>query len=199
MEHYKQTTDSTSAAASLMLIINHFNNKFPINKENEFKIWQKTAALPAKGSSIFALALLAKKNGLRVKAIVGDKEYRFSNHRLKKYTKKEIYEAKFTSNLFYEEAIKEGVDIEEREFDFNEVKEMIKQKKVIMLRVNSGDLFNTYDITQYLLIHGYGNNIFLYNDTINGKTTQLKEYLLKQAFENVKRKCRRDYRMIVFG
>jgi len=198
MQHYQETADASHAAASLMLVINHYKNKFEVCKENEFWIWQKTVTLPTKTSNIFALALYAKKEKLKIHVIVGDIEYKFSNDREKKYTKREIYQAKYMSNLFYQEA-KKKFKIEQRILEFNEVKEFLKNKKILMLRLNAGTFDDSKAITKYMVIRGYGNELFLINDTRTGETLKVKEGIMKEAFETVKTKCKRDNQAIVFG
>lgn len=199
MQFYQQTTDATHAAASLMLMLNHFKGgKFEISKENEFHIWHRTATLPTKVSNIFALAMLAKKEKLKVSLIVGDIDYRFSNDGEKKFTKKEIYQAKYMNNLFYQKA-KQKMKIEQRVFKFQEVKDWIKNGKILLLRLNIGILDGTNNhLTKYFLVHGYGNDLFLINDTREGENLRVKEGIFKEAFETVKSKCKKDNQVIIF-
>ncbi|HII72352.1 TPA: ribosomal-protein-alanine acetyltransferase, partial [Candidatus Woesearchaeota archaeon] len=59
MQPYTQSTKFTCASAGLAMIINHFNPAYKLVQENEFDIWQRSVALPLRGSSLFGLALYA--------------------------------------------------------------------------------------------------------------------------------------------
>lgn len=61
MQTYKRTTPFTTAASSLMAVINHFNPGFKLSRENEFLIWRSSVNLPVRASSIYGLAIFAKK------------------------------------------------------------------------------------------------------------------------------------------
>ena len=199
MLFYKQTTKYTNAACALMLAMNHFKKDFPINKEMEYRIWRQTVILPTRASCIYSLAMLAKNNGIKVRVGVGDPEYRFPVSRFKIFSKKEIYESKFSSNIFYREAKEAGIKIEERDFTLNEVKENLIKNKVLLLRINMGPLIKTRSVPDYALIYGYGNEIFLWNNCHIGDIVRIKEKEMKECFETVKTKCKRDNRMLILG
>ena len=199
MQFYKQTTRYSNAAASLMLILNHYNKDFEINKENEYKIWHNSVVLPTRGSSLFSLAMITNEHKINTKLIVGSPEFKFPNYKYKMYSQKEVYQAKFSNELYYKKALDKGIDIEERNFEFDEVKEQLKDGKFLLLRLDIGPLLNIRATCNYLFVYAYGNGKFLINDTKSGKPLQIKEELMKVMFNNVKIKCKRDNRMLILG
>ncbi len=200
MRLYKQTTKYTCAAASLAMIINHFKEDFLLNIDSEFDIWHKTATLPTKGSSIYALALYAHRQGVPLKVVVGEHEYKFPGYKFKAYKKKEIEIANFSSQRFYNKAKEEGVDIEERDIRLAEVKRLLEQGKVLMLRLIVGIVRGTKENRRnphYLPVYSYREGKFMVMDPRKGPL-EIDESTMKEAFDKVA-DVRRDHRMIVFG
>ncbi|MBW2971947.1 peptidase C39 family protein [Candidatus Woesearchaeota archaeon] len=200
MQLYKQTTKYTCAASSLAMVIHHFKPDFKLNIENEFDIWQHTATLPTKGSSIYALAVYAKKQGIQLKIVVGEPEYKFPGYKFKSYKKKEIEIANFSSRIFYNRAKELGIGIEEREFGLDEVRSLLEEGKVLLLRLIIGVVRNTKENKRnphYLPVFSYKEGKFLVMDPKAGPI-ELDEERMKEAFEKVA-EIKRDHRMIVFG
>ncbi len=200
MQFYKQTTKYTCAAASLAMIINHFKQDFKPSIEKEFEIWHRTATLPTRGSSIYALAIYAHEFGVPLKVVVGEHEYKFPGYKFKAYKKKEIEVANFSSELFYKKAQQLGIDIEEKEFDINEVKKQIKAGKVLLLRLIIGIVRGSKENKRnphYVPVYGYKDGKFLVMDPRLGPT-ELDEPVFDEAFDKVG-EIKRDHRMIVFG
>ncbi len=196
MEPYIQTTDYTAAPSCLLSILNHFN-KLELKRKNEFKIWMKSALLPIRASSIYALAITAKKHGLKPKIVAGNLDYEYPNYRFKSYKLKEINQAKITSKLYLKKAQKENIKIEKKDFDLDYVKKLLMKKKILLLRLNIGIIRNIKSTSNYVVVYGYGNNKFLVNDSRLGKLL-IPEEQMKEAFETVITKCKRDSRMIIF-
>ncbi|MFH1332407.1 MAG: peptidase C39 family protein [archaeon] len=197
MEAYKQTTKYTSAASSLLMILNHLG-KLELNKENEYKIWQNSAQLPTRASSIFALAAIAQNLGIKTKIVVGNTKFEYPNYRFKKYKLKDIEQAKFTSNIFLKKAKEKNIPIEERDFDLEEVKKHLREGKVLMLRVNVGKIRDRKVTCNYVVVYGNSNNKFLIMDTRRGKML-IPEEDMREALETVTTKGKRDKRMVIFG
>ncbi|MBU0461054.1 MAG: peptidase C39 family protein [Nanoarchaeota archaeon] len=200
MQQYKQTTIYTCAAASLMSIINHFKPEFALSRENEFLIWERSAVLPTRGSSLYALALFAHKQSIPVKIFVEEPEYKFPGYRFKSYKKKEIDVADFHSELYYKRAKEARIPIEERNFNIDEVKTLLKRKKVLLLRVIIGLLRGTQVNKRnphYIPVYQYEDGFFYIIDPRRGMI-KIQEELFKEAFDAV-HDCKRDNRMIVFG
>jgi hypothetical protein len=200
MQPYKQTTKYTCAAASLVMIINHFRPEFRLCAENEYDIWHKTAALPTRGSSIYALATYAHEQGIPLKVVVGEHEYKFPGYKFKAYKKKEIEIANVMSETFYKDAIMRGIKIEEKEFDLEEVKTQLNAGKIVLLRLIIGVLRNTKENrrnSHYLPVYGYSGGRFTIMDPRRGKR-EADESVVREAFDKVS-EVKRDHRMIVFG
>jgi len=196
MESYTQTTDYTAAPSCLLSILNHFN-KLELTRENEFKIWMESSLLPIRASSIYALAITAKKYNLKPKIVSGSLDYEYPNYRFKSYKLKELNQAKITSKIYFKEAKRQGIKIEKKEFDFEEVKNLLNEKNILLLRLNVGMIRNTKSVSNYVAVFGYANNKFLINDARLGKQL-IPEDQMKEAFETVQIKCKRDNRMIIF-
>jgi len=197
MEAYKQTTKYTSAASSLLMILNHFG-KLELTKENEYKIWQNSAQLPTRASSIFALATIAQNLGVKTKIVVGNTKFEYPNYRFKKYKLKDIEQAKFTSNIFLKKAKERNILVEERDFDLEEVKKHLREGKVLMLRVNVGKIRDRKVTCNYVVVYGNSNNKFLIMDTRRGKML-IPEEDMREALETVTTKGKRDKRLVIFG
>lgn len=200
MQNYKQTTKFAKLASALMLVINHFKPSFEISRENEFKLWRETVLLPTRASCIFRIGLMAHKNKIPTKIIVGMPSYKFPRRYKFRvlFTKKEVYDTKFFSDINFKEAKKNGI-VEVRDFTLNEIKEALKNNKIVLLRINVGSLLNIRAIPDYILLRGYGNNLFLWNNTFNGETVRINEKQMKEHFDTVKTRCKIDNRAIIFG
>jgi len=202
MQFYKQTTKYTCAASSLMMIVNHFKNDFPLSKERELIVWQNTVALPTRGSNFFALAIFAHKEGIPTKIVVEQPEYKFPAYRFKGYKKKEVELAAFVSSMFRDRAKRMSVVIEERDFDLKEVRDLLaRENKIILMRLAVGILRKSKlnkNITHYLPVFAFEKGKFHVMDPQRG-LIQASEEELKESFEAVKTKCKKDHRMIIFG
>jgi hypothetical protein len=196
METYIQTTEYTTAAVSLMLILNHFDDEFDVSRENEFRIWMNSCNLPTRACSIYGLAVYAKDHGLDPEIRLGEKEYEYPDYRFKGYTKKEIDEAKFSSKLYHKEARALDIPVKEEEFDLADVKDLLKDDNVILLRVNAGALRDEGSISNYVVVYKYRNNYSMV-DPVQGKI-RVGEDKLREAFETLVTKKKRDHRMVIF-
>ena len=200
MQHYKQSTKYTCAAASLAMIINHFNPKFLLNQENEFDIWQRSAALPLRGSSLFGLALYAHEQNIPCKVIVGEKKFKFPGYRFKAYKKKEVEVAQTSSQLFLQKLKRSKVNIEERVFGLKEVQTLLKDKKILLMRVIIGILRESSEnkrTSHYIPITGYNAGHYEIIDPQHGKRLVPKA-IFEESFNKIK-EVKRDNRMIVLG
>ncbi len=199
MQSFTQTTEYTTAACSLMAVLNHFKSDFKLSRENEFRIWHNTANLPVRASSIYGLAVFAKEQGLSPSIVLGEKEYDYPDYRFKGYTKKEIDEAKFSSKLYHKKAMKLKIPVEEKEFEFKEVRKLVKVGKVLMLRLNEGALRESGSTSKYVVVYKFDadKKEFSVMDPKQGIINPSEE-LLKQAFETLETKKKRDHRMIIF-
>jgi len=194
------STRFTTAAIGLMHIINHFNEEFILSKENEFKIWHSSVNLPTRSTSIYGLAAFAKEQGVEVKIIIQEHEYSFPIENMPQNKKEEIENARFSSFLHQKKARESGIEMEEKDFNFEDVKDVLKKQKVILLRLNKQAFFGYRSEPTYFAVLGYDeeNSKFLIIDPKQGQT-EVAEEKMYEAFETLKTKCRRDNRMIVLG
>ena len=197
MEFYRQTTDYTCANSSLLMVIHHFKPEFKMTRENEFKIWLSAANLPTRAPSIYGMGVFAKKEGLNVRLVMEEKEYDYPDYRFKGYTKKEIDEAKFMSKLHSKEANRLGIPIEERDVTLEEIKSLLSQGKILMVRVNAGTFRDTKSTSKYLVFFKKREE-FMVVDPLRGEFS-LDERMLEEALETLHTKKKRDHRMLVFS
>ncbi len=198
MRYYKQTTEFTSASAALMMIVKRFKPDFALSKEHEYEFWQRSVALPTRGSSIYGLALIAHSFGIPVKIVVGDPNYKFPMYRFRSYKLVDVEEATFGSGLMLKKAQAQGIKIEARDFDLKEVKKLLQNGKLLLLRLNAGLLRNKRAVSNYLPVFDYSDEKFLLYDPASGKKL-LRWDRMQEAFDAVKTRLRRDHRMLVFG
>ncbi len=198
MQPYKQSNEYTGGAAALLMVLNHYDPKVELTKENEYEIWRRTAALPVRAPDIYGMALVAHEHRRRVKAIVGEIQYQYPNYRFQGYKLSEIEEATFMSDMFYKKLKRFGVEVGKREFTLDYVRDLLKGDKLIILRLNSGVLRNTKAASNFFPVIRFGDHKFLLIDPQDGQKKLVYEEKLQEAFDTVKTKCHRDNRMIVF-
>ncbi len=197
MKQYLQTTPFTTAPSALLILLHHYNPKIKLNRENEFKIWGESVNLPTRASSIYGLALCAKKNGLKCKVIVENKEYDFPDYRFYRYTKEDVENAFYCSKLYYQSALNNDVEIEEKKIIFNEIKQLLK-KHHLMLRINTKPIRKEKrNSSNYIVVFDYKDNMFSIIDPKCGELS-IPEPTFKEAFETLETKKYRDHRMIIF-
>ncbi len=200
MKHYKQSTKFTCAPSSLLMILNHYNKNFKLNQENEFEIWNHSAALPLRGSSLFGLALYASNYKTPVKVVVGNPKFKFPGYRFKAYKKQEIDHATQSSDFFYQKLKAKNIPVEKRNFTLTEVKQLLKQDKILLLRLIIGiirDSKTNKRTSHYIPVTDYKNKTFTIFDPNRGKL-KIPESKFQESFEKIK-EVKRDNRMIVFG
>lgn len=193
---YLQTTPYTTAASSLLTILHHFNPKIVLTKENEFHIWRKTALLPTRASSLYALALIAKKYGLHPRIILEKKEYDYPDYRFHRYKKTDIELACFHSQQDLFKAQQEQIMIEEKSFDLEDIKKELCHN-ILLLRLNTKLIRNEKNSSHYLIIYDYQDHHFQLIDPALGSLS-LPESTLKEAFSTLETKKHRCHRMLVF-
>jgi len=200
MQPYLQTTNHTTAVSSLLTLLHHFNPQIKLNKENEFDLWRKTATLPTRASSIYALAIIAHQNNLNPKIIVEKKEYDYPDYRFQRYTKEDIEQANFSSQLYLQKAEQLKIPIEEKSFTLTDIKKFLKQRQPLLLRLNAGPIRNDKSTSQYLLLINFNPETkqFQLIDPAQG-TLQIPETTLKESFQTLETKKYRDHHLIVFS
>ena len=198
MQEYKQTTEFTGAASALLMVINHYKSDFKLSQENEFRIWMSSVNLPTRACSIYGLASFAREQSIPVKVFVGKKEYDYPDYRFKGYKKEEIDSATFTEDIHLKDLEEKGIKLKRGEFTLEQVKELIFEGKVIMLRLDTGVFRDLRPSSNYVVVTNCGNYKFVIYDPYAGKIV-VPEEKVKQSFEDLVTKRKRDHRMIVFG
>ncbi len=195
---YLQTTHYTCATSSLLTVLHHFDPDFELSREKEFEIWKKTANLPTRASSIFALANYAKLYGLNPTVVVERMEYDFPDYRFYRYTKEDIDLASFTDQQYLKEAERNGVTIEQREITFNTIISEL-QHHILIIRMNTKPIRKEKKNTSnFIVISCYSNGHFQIVDPRLGALS-VPEAILREAFESLETKKHRDHRMIMFN
>ena len=199
MEFYRQTSQYTGAASSFLMAMHQLKpESFPLDREQEFRLWMRTANLPTRSSSIYGLALVAKEEGVPVKLVVGEKEYDYPDYRFKRYRKVEVDEAKYSSKLYAKRARANNIRIEEREFELAEVRELLKEGKLIILRVNAGIFRERSATSKYVVVEGFEKGQYIVMDPEQGEM-RVDDNVMQEAFDTLVTKKKRDHRMIVLG
>lgn len=198
MQPYLQTTPFTTAATSLLNILHRLDPKIPLTKETEFMIWRETATLPTRGSSIYALALYAQKQGFHPTVIVEKTEYHFPDYRFYRYTKEDIIHATYSEELYRLAAEKAGIPLIVQELPFSDIKKWLTQKKILLIRLNCKPLRNTKrNSSQLLAIISFEKDKYQVIDPAQG-LLHIPEETLREAFASIESKKHRDHRMILF-
>jgi len=197
MRPYSQSTEYTTAAAGLLAILHNQDASFALTRENELEIWRSSVNLPTRASSIFGLATFAKKHGMNPTIIIESRVYDYPDYRFNRYTKKDIELAKETHELHMQRA--QNIPVEEREITFDEIKKLILKDKILLLRVNEGFLRGTGSTSKYVVLYGHKDKQFLILDPLQeNPLLSVNEGALRESFDTLTTKKKRDHRMIVF-
>ena len=198
MQFYKQTTNYTCAASALLMIINKFKPLFKLSRNNEFEIWQNSVILPIRSSSIYGLAIYAHKLGIGLKVWTQNLDYEFPDYRFKGYTKDDIDNATYVSELYLKKIKKLNISLEERDFSLREIKKLLYNGKILMIRVDAGVFRTTGRTSNYVVVTGMKNDYFIVYDPAQGKL-YISEERFKEAFDDLVERRKRDHKMIIFG
>ena len=197
MKQYKKTTNYTSAASSLMMVINHFNESFELSQENEFKIWLNSVNLPTRASSIYGLANFAKEQGLNPSIILKNKDYEYPDYRFKGYKKIEIEQAEFSNNLHKLKSKKLKIKQNKCKINSDLIEQLILENKILLVRLNAGVFRESVSISNYIIIKGKNNNEFEVIDSQVGLINVSKEQI-QEALDTLSSKKKRSSKILVF-
>ena len=199
MRPYTQTTEYTTAACSLMIIMNHLDEKFSLTRANEFDIWRESVNLPTRAPSIFGLARYAKEHGLTPTVVVESLEYDYPDYRFKRYKKSDVDLAQFASKQHLNAAEEADVPINERAISFEEIDGLIKDGHTILIRLNEGLFRGVGSTSKYVVLYGYEEGEYLLADPIlDDPFITIDEDTLRESFDTLATKKKRDHKMIVF-
>ena len=199
MRPYTQTTEYTTASCALMLIMHHLDEKYPLTRDHEFKIWRESVNLPTRAPSIFGLARYAKEHGLTPTVVVESPDYDYPDYRFKRYKKTDVDLAKFSSKQHMEAAEAANVPINERAITFEEVKELVKEGHTLLIRLNEGIFRDVGSTSKYIVVYGLENDEYLLADPLlEAPLITVDEDTLRESFDTLTTKKKRDHKMIVF-
>ncbi len=197
MQPVTQSTEYTTAAAGLLAILNEING-LELSLENELEIWRESVLLPTRASSVFGLALYAKKRGLDVTILVESCNYDYPEYRFKRYTKSDILIAQKNHELFVKKVHEEKIPFEVTPLQFSQIKEFAK-KHFLLLRVNEGLFRNIASTSKYIVVYAYNKGIFKVLDPFQeNPLLTVSEEKLRESFETLASKKKRDHCVLVF-
>jgi len=198
MQFYKQTTNYTCASAALLMILNHYKPLYRLSRKNEFEIWKSSVILPVRAASIYGLAVYAYEKGLKLRIWAQNLDYVFPDYRFKGYTKEDVEDAKFMSDNYLKRLRRLNVSIEEKDFSIKDIKRLVNDKKILMVRVDAGIFRTTGRTSNYVIVSGFRNNYFTIYDPLQGKI-HISEEKLKESLKDLVERRKRDHKMIIFG
>lgn len=197
MQPVTQSTEYTTAAAGLLAILNEMD-VLEVSFDNELEIWRESVLLPTRASSIFGLALYAKKQGVQVRVFVESCGYDYPDYRFKRYTKADIDLAERNHELFLKKLREENIEITEAEIRFSQIKEFAKEH-LLLLRVNEGLLRNIPSTSKYVVVYGFEDGFKILDPFQKDPLLVVSEEKLRESFETLTSKKKRDHRVLVFG
>ncbi|MCF7871770.1 peptidase C39 family protein [Candidatus Woesearchaeota archaeon] len=197
MKYYKQTTEYTCAASSLLMVLHKLNSDYELSEEHELEIWASSANLPTRASSIYGLALYSKQKGFFPKIIVSSKSFDYPDYRFKGYKKIEIETAEKLSKIFYTKAINQGIEIEEKQIDSKTIINLLKQNKLLIARLNAGVFRKSASNSQYVVLYGLQENSIKIMDPLTG-LHEISYEDLEVCLDTLHSKKKRDSKIIIF-
>jgi len=197
MKQYKTTTNYTSAAASLMVVINHFNESFELSQENEFKIWLSSVNLPTRASSIYGLANFAKEQGLNPSIILKNKDYEYPDYRFKGYKKIEIEQAEFSNNLHKLKSKQLKIKKNKCKITADLIEQLVLENKTLLVRLNAGVFRETASISNYVIVKRKNGDYFEVVDSQVGLIKVSKDQI-QEALDTLSSKKKRSSKILVF-
>lgn len=185
---YTRSTSFTTAAASLLSILHHFNPEIKLSKENEFKIGHNSANLPTRSCSIYGLANYAHKCGLKTRVVVEKKEYDFPDYRFYRYKKEEVEHAAYSDGLHLNEFEENNIRLKVEEMLLEDVKKELAGNNILLLRLNAKPIRNTKrNTTKYVVVHGYDGKYFNIMDPALGDLS-IPEKVMEKSFYSLETK-----------
>ena len=197
MKFYRQTTEYTSAASSLLMVLHHLKD-VALSAEEEFSIWHASANLPVRASSVYGLALVAAKHGLSPRLVLEEREYDYPDYLADRYSKKEVDAAKFSSRLYAKRAQEAGIPLDQREVTIDTVLRELGKGRIVLLRLNVGPLRKGEDHSRYVVTYQVeGEDLFTIMDSLFGPS-EVDADVLEACMASLHARKGRDVRMIVF-
>lgn len=182
LEHYPQTEEFTSSAASALMVLKHIKPEFKMKKEEEYSIWQEAVNGSVWHGSKYGLAYAIAKRGGSVKIV--------SNTKDEGYDKKlAVYENVNLDTLTasYNEIKKKSEDFNVTEeynpnISINTVKKALSSNHIPIVLIDANAL-NPYleSSPHWIVVKGYDKDAFYINDPYSDSTITLDHNAFKQA------------------
>ena len=182
LEHYPQTEEFTSSAASALMVLKHIKPDFKMKKEEEYSIWQEAVNGSVWHGSKYGLAYAIAKRGGRVRIV--------SNTKDEGYDKKlAVYENVNLDTLTasYNEIKKKAEDLRvEEEYNpnisINTIKKALSANSIPIVLIDANALNPYLDSSpHWIVVKGYDKDAFYINDPYSDSTITLDHNAFKQA------------------
>lgn len=200
VKFYKQTTRFTCGPACVLMILHYyFPQKYLLSRENELRLWQKTVRSPLRGTSIFALASVLQKEGLKTKVYVGKIKYSslfWQRYKELGITKEDIDLAVEITKFYYQEALENGVGVKKTNLKFGQIDNFVQKSDFVILRTNIAVLKKgEKNLSHYIVIREKKGAKYHIYDPYQ-REFWLKRDILEKAFTTVKTLCGEDCRVL---
>ncbi len=132
--------------------------------------------------------------------MIGKRQQKYPLEGIRWYDKKELHIANFSSDLYFRRAKNMDIEIVEGDFKLSNVKKLLKQGQVLMVRLLVGVVRETKTnrkIPHFMVIYKYEKGKYYIMDPRRGEL-KVTEKILREAFDGLKN-INRDPRMIIFG
>ena len=191
MGPYLQSTEYTTAAASLVYILHELTGQIQ-NTWIELDIWRSSALLPTRASSIYGLANYCAKQGLKATIIIQKKQYSFPDYRFFRYKKTDIDIAKDMQDYYQRQSVILNIPIIKQKIDVETIKSYSKQIMLVRLnpRVWRGTTTSNFVVVKPI------NEHFIIMDPAIGQFCITAE-TLQQALNDLQDKKKREPQLLV--
>ncbi len=182
VEHYPQTEEFTSSAASALMVLKHIKPEFKMKKEEEYNIWQEAVNGSVWHGSKYGLAYAIAKRGGKVRII--------SNTKDEGYDKKlAVYENVNLDTLTasYNEIKKKSDSMQIQEeynpnISINTIKKALSSNNIPIVLIDANALNPYLDSSpHWIVVKGYDKDAFYINDPYSDSTITLDHNAFKQA------------------
>jgi hypothetical protein len=182
LEHYPQTEEFTSSAASALMVLKHIKPEFKMKKEEEYSIWQEAVNGSVWHGSKYGLAYAIAKRGGKVSIISSTKDEGYDR-------KLAVYENVNLDTLSasYNEMKKKSEDIGVHEeynpnISINTVKKALSTNQIPVVLIDASALNPYLDSSpHWIVVKGYDKDAFYINDPYSDSTITLDHNAFKQA------------------
>jgi len=195
----RKRTRFTCGPVSLMEVLRLFFPERPLDPSEEFRLWQRSATLPIRGSSIYALATVAAETGLDVNVYTEELGYRFPKHLDFGYSLEEVQWATETTARFMSDARAAGVILTEEPLTPERVVDILATAPVSMVRIDSSILHDTpsYHSSHLVAVEPRGESMVVH-DSLLGSSFRVSKGDLMEMLEDVHRHLERNLLVATF-